>query len=326
MFFDSGDGEADKIIVFVSVQARQLHVKSNNWYIDGTLKVCPEIFYPLYTFHAQHNGRIFPCIFAFLLNKTETSYRRLMIAISISTNGRFPTDILINFEGGAINTIQTVFANANVNGCFFHFCSNLWKHVQNVGLQVRYVKEPEFALQLRMLTALAFIPPQYVVRRFVAVCVEIRASFGYVANELLVYFEDIYVGIFHLDAPKNNPMFSKELWNMFHRTDMELPQTNNSVEKWHRSFQGHLSSCHLNFWKLLRVLKSEVSFIRVDILQQLGCHADPPRRSRYIDCNARIVRIVDDHPNRELTPYIRAIAHNLLTSNDLDEMYFMIII
>ena len=66
-----------------------------------------------------------------------------------------------------------------------------------------------------------------------------------------------------------------------------------------------------SFWKFLRVLKNEESVIRVDILQQLGGHVDPPRRARYIDCNARIVRIVDDYPNRELIPYLRAIAHNL---------------
>ena len=173
LFFDSGAGAADRIIAFASVQARQLLVHSKNWYGDGTFMVCPEIFYQLYTFHAQRNGRIFPCIFALLPSKTEATYRRLMIAISNLTNGRFPTDILIDFERGAINVIQTVFANANVKGCFFHLCFNVWKHVQNAELQVRYVEEPEFALQLRMLTALAFLPPQDVVRGFVAVCTEI---------------------------------------------------------------------------------------------------------------------------------------------------------
>ena len=50
LFFDSGAGAADKIIAFVSVQARQLLVQSENWYGDGTFKVCPEIFYKLTLF------------------------------------------------------------------------------------------------------------------------------------------------------------------------------------------------------------------------------------------------------------------------------------
>ena len=59
-----------------------------------------------------------------------------MISISNLTNGRFPIDILANFERGAINAIQAVFTNANVNGYFFHICFNVRKQVQNVGLQL----------------------------------------------------------------------------------------------------------------------------------------------------------------------------------------------
>ena len=101
-------GAADRITAFALVQAKQLLVQSENWYGDGTSKVCPEEFYQLYTFHAQHHGRTFPCIFALLPNKSEAAYRSLMVAISNLTNGRFPTDILIGFERGAINAIQTL--------------------------------------------------------------------------------------------------------------------------------------------------------------------------------------------------------------------------
>ena len=91
-----------------------------------------------------------------------------------------------------------------------------------------------------MLTALAFLPPppQDVVRGFLAVCIEIRTNFGNVADELLAYFEDNYVGGYRLNAPRNNPIFSIELWNMFHRTDVELPRTNNSMESGIVAFKG----------------------------------------------------------------------------------------
>ena len=79
LFFDSDAGAADRIITFTSVQARQLFVQSENWYGDNTFKICLDVFYQLYTFHTQHNSRIFPCIFALLTNKTEAIYRRLMI-------------------------------------------------------------------------------------------------------------------------------------------------------------------------------------------------------------------------------------------------------
>ena len=125
-------GAADRIIIVASAKARQLLDQLEKWYRDGVFKICQEIFYLLYTFRAQYNGRIFPCIFVFLLNKTKAFYRSLIIAISNLTNGRFLFDILIDFERGAINAIQAVFANSNVNGCFLHLCPNLRKRVQNV--------------------------------------------------------------------------------------------------------------------------------------------------------------------------------------------------
>ena len=81
----------------------------------------------------------------------------------------------------------------------------------------------------RMLTALAFLPTKDV-RGFVAVCAEIRTNFGNVADELLAYFKDTYISNFRLNTPRNNPVFSKEYWNMFHCIDAELPRTNNSVK------------------------------------------------------------------------------------------------
>ena len=47
------------------------------------------------------------------------------------------------------------------------------------------------------------------------------------------------------------------------------------------------------------------------ILQNEGGHQPPPQRRRYVDCNQRILRIVDDFPNRQGIDYLRSIAHNL---------------
>ena len=65
--------------------------------------------------------------------------------------------------------------------------------------------ETEFALQLLMLTAPALLSPQDVVWGFLAVCIEVRTNFGNAADELLTYFEDIYVGRFYHNAQINNP-------------------------------------------------------------------------------------------------------------------------
>ena len=68
------------------------------------------------------------------------------------------------------------------------------------------MEEPEIALQLRMLTALGFFPPQHVVREFAAVCNEVRRNLGDDAEELLVNFEDTGIGRFPFHASRDDPM------------------------------------------------------------------------------------------------------------------------
>ena len=313
LIHDSGDNDPDRMIIFGSEQAVHLRANSEHWYGDATFKVCPEIFFQLYTLHAQHDGRIFPCIFALLPNKTQATYNRFFREVfgHILAYGNGPDDILIDFERSVINAISIQNPNIDIKGCFYHLCSNIWKHIQNFGLQERYKGDAEFALQIRMIAALAFLPPADVVPAFENLCDDIRHNYGVQADEILLYFEDNYIGRFMRNAPRQNPLFAIDLWNMFHRTDQELPRTNNSVEGWHRAFQSNLTECHPTFWKFLAVLKREEGIVRVSILQHLGGHHPPPQRRRYLDCNARIVRIIDDLRNRETLQYLRSIAHNL---------------
>ena len=100
------------------------------------------------------------------------------------------------------------------------------------------------------------------------------------------------------------------IWNMFHRTQHELHRTKNSKEGWNRAFQGHVSACHPTIYRFLDILKSEESMAKVSILEALGRHPPPPVRQRYIDCNERILRIVDNFPNMAAIRYLHSIAYN----------------
>ena len=72
--FDSGV-EIRKESSFLH-QSRQFLAESGHWYADGTFKVCPELFFQLYIVHGQRGGRISPCVFALLPNKTKATYIR----------------------------------------------------------------------------------------------------------------------------------------------------------------------------------------------------------------------------------------------------------
>ena len=44
---------------------------SNQWFGDGTFKLCPQIFSQIYTIHALVNHEVLSCVFALLLSTTE---------------------------------------------------------------------------------------------------------------------------------------------------------------------------------------------------------------------------------------------------------------
>ena len=46
-------------------------------------------------------------------------------------------------------------------------------------------------------------------------------------------------------------------------------------------------------------------------MQASGGRPPPPVRRRYVDCNERILMIIDNFPNMVLIRYLRSIAHNL---------------
>ena len=131
---------------------------------------------------------------------------------------------MVDFERSAINAFQN--RNIEVQGCFYHLSPNIWNHTQHLGLSQRYNQEEEFALHIRILPALAFFPAGDVIEGFEELVDAIRILYDDVADDLLQYLEDTYIGRYRRNAPRRPPLFSINLWNMFNRTDDELPRTN----------------------------------------------------------------------------------------------------
>ena len=77
-----------------------------------------------------------------------------------------------------------------VSGRFFHLNGNVRKHKQQIGLQRRYQTDPEFALLLRHIPALAFVPIQHLIETFETL-EEIMPD---EMLPLLDYFERTYIG------------------------------------------------------------------------------------------------------------------------------------
>ena len=216
-------GQTDKILIFSTTSNLRCLGESELWHADGTFKTAPNIFTQLYTIHCVKNNITFPCIFALLPNKTEATYGRLLenvkrLALERGINLN-PREIMSDFELGFINACKRQFPTTQSRGCFFHFSQCLWRKIQqHADIAEKYKADDDFALNLRQIPALAFVPVTKLVESFG----DLMQTPFFAANENLLipftdYFEDVWIG--RPGRVSRRPvMFMHEIWNSFSST------------------------------------------------------------------------------------------------------------
>ena len=130
-----------------------------------------------------------------------------------------------------------------------------------------------------MNAALAFLPPQDVVNSFDELCVVIRN----------------YVSRFCWNAPTPTPFSNALLYFLSSYGRCSIEPTKSCCE------QKMISSLDITVSKQTfrremfyrDVLSRAELFVLVRMLQNQAGHAPEPQRSRYADCNTRILRIAD---------------------------------
>ena len=171
--------------------------------------------------------------------------------------------MFLDFEKAAINTFREVWPLTYVKGCFFYLSQAVYRKIQEVGLQTRYLNDLEFSLLLKMLPALAYLPPQHVVHTFEI----LKTQISHEALPLYDYFENTYVGRRDEFGSYDSPLFPIEMWNNFHLVRYGIPRTTNSFEAWHRAFSVTVACHHPIFWKFCHALTIEQASIKLRQVQ-----------------------------------------------------------
>ena len=207
---------------------RFMKILSQTYYLhfDGTFKVVQKLFFQLYTIHVDLGGLVLPCVYILLLNKDEVTYDIALGKLLELEPALNPFSIMTDFEKAAINALENNFISV-INGCF-HLSQIVYRKVQVEALSKNYQEDPEFALKIKMLTSLAFVPEMEVVDCFNL----LMQDFPKNAFNLAKYFEDNYIGKKLTNGTRRIPLFPIRLWNVFARVQDQQARTNNSVEGW----------------------------------------------------------------------------------------------
>lgn len=307
--YDSGP-EDNRLLIFSTKRNLQLLARSEHWYADGTFKTVPLLFYQLYTIHGFKDKISIPLVYALLPNKSEETYVTLLQQLKLLEPAVSPQSITIDFETAMMNACRRVFPDASQRGCFFHFSQCILRSIQNHGLKKRYESDANFALNMKILAAIAYVPTIHVTAVFEQLCD--KGVFPPESQEVVDYFEDTWIGRptrRHLRRP---PKFSHEMWNVYQLVLDGLPRTNNSVEGWHRGFEEQVAACHPNIWKFIDSIKKEQSVNEIRIEQFFSGSELSNKKKKYRDCDERIKKLVSSYDEQsDIFDYVRGIAHNI---------------
>nr|XP_014341335.1 PREDICTED: uncharacterized protein LOC106702742 [Latimeria chalumnae] len=174
----------------------------------------------------------------------------LFCGTAVEDRGCSPTNVMVDLERTAMNAIWLIFSTAALSACCFHLSQCVWWKVQELGLHQEYTDNKETWITIKMLPALAFVPPGDVAATFE----DIDAPDNLIP--LLDYFEDSFVR--HVRCGRcGRPLFPVELWNVRDRVCEGLPRSNNLMEGWHRVFNQSVSMAHPGIYALIKQFKKE---------------------------------------------------------------------
>jgi MULE transposase domain len=166
LLFDSGIAP-DRIMIFGTDKNLDFLSHSEVWLVDGTFKLAPSLFDQIFIIHGLRNKTTVPLLYCLTPSRTTQTYTRVLTAIKTLKPNLDPKQIMSDFELASINAFRDAFPQAEQKGCFFHYTQSLFRQIQKRPDILRlYSKDPEFALKLRHLDALALIPPADVISTF----------------------------------------------------------------------------------------------------------------------------------------------------------------
>jgi len=140
---------------------------------------------------------------------------------------------MTDFEMSAINSFSKNLPQSNHRGCFFHFSQCIWRKIQKPECQEihnSYILNSNFALMIKMLPALTFVPSQNVTTAFE----ELMDDIFFVDNQVVLqalteHFEDTWIGRPQRRGRIRLPIHSISLWNFYNSVVDGLPKTTTSV-------------------------------------------------------------------------------------------------
>ena len=219
----------------------------------------------------------------------------------------------MDFEIARITTFRNCFPTAQIQGCFFHLVQNYKNKLVQKRLKKKYDTDATFALWVRMVPAVAFVP----LDRVDEALMDLSQVLPNELQPLYENFEKYYVDRILAVQPNGRlvratPMFPQTSWNLFERTLRGEGRTNNFAEAAHRRLKKEFNADHPSLWRFIDGLRA-VQHQRDAVLKRSVTGSLPtPKKRRYLEIDKNLLHLVNTITTRTNVEFLRGIAQNCL--------------
>ena len=120
----------DRILIFASREQLHKLQAAQDFLVDGTFKVVPEIFYQLFIIHAIYRQHTIPVVCALLRRKDAGTYSRLFDEIDKIAATWLPASAMMDFEQASISSLKKKFRSVFLSGYYFHLRQSIHRKLQ----------------------------------------------------------------------------------------------------------------------------------------------------------------------------------------------------
>jgi hypothetical protein len=121
-----------RVLLFFSKHTISIFKKhTKSMFFDATFYAAPADFYQLLTINGSYKGTSYLIGFSLMQEKTEANYKLVLkqlkdqaLEYQVSV---IPKKILCDFEKESQNALVYHFLEAQVLGCWFHFCQSIYR-------------------------------------------------------------------------------------------------------------------------------------------------------------------------------------------------------
>lgn len=165
---------------YIAERVAELEPNRRHFFMDGTFRVVPYgDFSQLLVIHAAFFDKTIPFIYVLMTRKTQAAYTHLFRCIDDEILPLNPSSFMTDYEVAMRNALGTVYPEAQMYGCWFHFCQAVKRHASQIGgFLVAARSNNESAEIYYDLLCLPLLPPQYIINVFNLIKMESKNKHG----------------------------------------------------------------------------------------------------------------------------------------------------